>query len=235
MLLPLYLRFLTGIFLVVIFILLERFAEFVVLQNGADLRDNLFPEPCFRNGNSEHVTVNVSTSSHTGIHHCSGVVLDNNASIDRHLPINRATGCCDSGLGYSYTRQELLSLRSNTFHISDDVYNDIKTLGITRRRRGRRAGTHTFRKIKTCHVQRFEKRHDTKELNYRNVNNLRSIPRVKPFANLITHLWNTQSLGNKSTALVDHVLQHDVDLMLITETWFFEHDPVKIGECTPRL
>jgi len=33
--------------------------------------------------------------------------------------------------------------------------------------------------------------------------------------------------------LVDHVLEYDVDVMLITETWLFNDDQVVIGECTP--
>jgi hypothetical protein len=51
--------------------------------------------------------------------------------------------------------------------------------------------------------------------------------------NLDVHYWNAQSLGNKTTTINDYLLEKDIDLLVITETWLAEEDPVIIGECTP--
>ena len=66
-----------------------------------------------------------------------------------------------------------------------------------------------------------------------NICNLRPIPRAKPFSNLIVHLWNANSLRNKTVTLSDHVLSYDVDIMIVVETWLSDDDMVIIGECTP--
>jgi hypothetical protein len=50
---------------------------------------------------------------------------------------------------------------------------------------------------------------------------------------LTVHSWNAQSIGNKTAILVDHVLENDIDLMFLSETWLFPTDTVIIGELTP--
>lgn len=47
------------------------------------------------------------------------------------------------------------------------------------------------------------------------------------------HLWNARSVRNKTTELYDYVLQNDVDIMVITETWLRESDPTVITELSP--
>tara|TARA_B110000881_G_scaffold40031_1_gene32496 strand:+ start:158 stop:3112 length:2955 start_codon:yes stop_codon:yes gene_type:complete len=47
------------------------------------------------------------------------------------------------------------------------------------------------------------------------------------------HYWNAQSIGNKTTTICEYLLDKDVDILVITETWLAEDDPVTIGECTP--
>jgi len=46
-------------------------------------------------------------------------------------------------------------------------------------------------------------------------------------------LWNARSIRNKTTLITDHVLQHDMDCLLIVESWLNESDPVVVGELTP--
>ena len=42
------------------------------------------------------------------------------------------------------------------------------------------------------------------------------------------HYWNAQSIGNKTTTICDYLLDKDVDILVITETWLAEDDPVTI-------
>ena len=45
--------------------------------------------------------------------------------------------------------------------------------------------------------------------------------------------WNARSLKNKSLILADYVISHDVDIMLLTETWLSDEDDTIIKEITP--
>ena len=66
-----------------------------------------------------------------------------------------------------------------------------------------------------------------------NCSNLRPIPRSPPLHNITVHLWNGNSIRNKTLTLLDHVLSYDVDIMVIVETKLLEDDAVVIGEFTP--
>ena len=66
-----------------------------------------------------------------------------------------------------------------------------------------------------------------------NCSNLRSIPHSSPFDNVTMHVWNANSIRNKASTILDHVLSHDVDIMCIVETKLLVDDPVVIGEVTP--
>ncbi|XP_072021288.1 uncharacterized protein [Amphiura filiformis] len=66
-----------------------------------------------------------------------------------------------------------------------------------------------------------------------NTNNLIPISRAKPFSNLSVYHWNARSIGNKTVTLVDYVIEKDIDIFFITETWLAVEDPVVIGNCTP--
>ena len=50
---------------------------------------------------------------------------------------------------------------------------------------------------------------------------------------LNARLWNAQSLRNKTITVSDYLIQENVDIMFITETWLNINDSVVIGECTP--
>ena len=58
--------------------------------------------------------------------------------------------------------------------------------------------------------------------------NLRSIPRSSPFDNATMHVWNANSIRNKTSTILDHALSHNVDIMCIVETKLLVDDPVVI-------
>ncbi|XP_072041253.1 uncharacterized protein [Amphiura filiformis] len=51
--------------------------------------------------------------------------------------------------------------------------------------------------------------------------------------NVNIKLWNARSVGNKTINIVDNILQNDVDIMVITESWLRDDDQVVIGELKP--
>ena len=46
-------------------------------------------------------------------------------------------------------------------------------------------------------------------------------------------LWNSQSVGNKTTELCEYVTNRDIDVLCLTETWMHHDDQVVIGEISP--
>lgn len=76
-----------------------------------------------------------------------------------------------------------------------------------------------WRRVKTC----------------QNVNNLHVIDCISDIRdiNLSICVWNDHSVHNKSTMLLEYVLDHNIDAILTTETWLYDDDHVVIGECTP--
>jgi exonuclease III len=50
---------------------------------------------------------------------------------------------------------------------------------------------------------------------------------------LNVRLWNAQSLRNRTITVSDYLIQENVDIMFVTETWLNINDSVVIGECTP--
>ena len=114
------------------------------------------------------------------------------------------------------SRHELLQLRFFDQHSSrlpENVWKDICSLGIAKRQshRGKRAGRRKQRRIPVHTTTRS------------------SISRQ----NAEFCLWNARSLRNKAQRTCDYILEHDIDIFVITETWLKEDDQVIIGECTP--
>ena len=173
------------------------------------------------------------------------------STIDLHSDLIHHSTMC-------YTRNQLLDLRVPVHaKLNHDVWANITSLGLRAKpptRRGRRGGKRHPRQIQQSHNQlsnsnshtqthdhpmpipiisscdrNTTKRHDQSG---RNITNLKAIHRSDPFSNLTVHSWNAQSLRNKTTTLVEHVKDHDVDIMFITETKLSEDDRVVIGECT---
>ena len=63
------------------------------------------------------------------------------------------------------------------------------------------------------------------------LNNLTNVQIGKKY--LAISFWNAQSIGNKTQTIEDYILYTDLDILVITESWLGEEDPVIIGECTP--
>ena len=46
-------------------------------------------------------------------------------------------------------------------------------------------------------------------------------------------LFNAQSVRNKVNTIVDHIIEHNIDVCCITESWLTSEDSTKIAEITP--
>ena len=66
----------------------------------------------------------------------------------------------------------------------------------------------------------------------RNFQNIRPLPQ-RNTSKLDVRLWNARSTRNKTMSIADFVLDCDIDILFITETWLALDDPVVIGELTP--
>jgi hypothetical protein len=116
-----------------------------------------------------------------------------------------------------YCRNQLLNLNSRKYELSQTTWNNIKLLGIDAKRRGTRSGT---RKLK----------HKPKQYDH----DISTCTTDSQNSKLMdVRLWNAQSVRYKCTALSDYVMEYDIDIMAITETWLKESDNVIIGELTP--
>ncbi|XP_072022081.1 uncharacterized protein [Amphiura filiformis] len=62
-------------------------------------------------------------------------------------------------------------------------------------------------------------------------NHLVKLPRHGQYLDIRS--WNARSIGNKTVFVCDYVIEHDVDILFLQETWLDEYDTTKIGEFTP--
>ncbi|XP_071510967.1 uncharacterized protein [Diadema antillarum] len=104
-----------------------------------------------------------------------------------------------------------------------------------RKHRGKRGGRRKQRQIRvhtasnlTDRIWRYEVRND----NGRNLSNIVNVPQEHD-CKLNVQLWNCNSVRNKTNFLLEHVIDSNVDIMFLTETWLLSVDPVVIDECTP--
>ena len=67
---------------------------------------------------------------------------------------------------------------------------------------------------------------------YSNPNNFAQFPSSSQ-NNIKAALWNARSTRNKTLSVYDFVLENNIDILFVTETWLCEDDPVIIGELTP--
>ncbi len=147
-----------------------------------------------------------------------------------------------------YSRTELLQLRSTgDGKISTPLWHHLTTLGVSYRpttRRGRRGGWRHPRipvddnviseqpyTIPTIIGNRPLPTHQSRGVNSSNLRQLSNCNTIAPKLNAC--LWNAQSMRNKTIELVDLVLEHDIDIMIITETWLHDDETIIIGEATP--
>ncbi|XP_072025269.1 uncharacterized protein [Amphiura filiformis] len=149
-----------------------------------------------------------------------------------------------------YSRDELLQMRSEvTMKLPTNLWQYITSLGIRSEpiiRRGRRGGKRhprvppvvdtdadQYSPIPTI-IGNRPKPNELQTPRYATCTNLRQLPHYGTMdSKLNVCLWNAQSLGNKTVLLVDYMLEHDIDIMILTETWLRDDDRVIIGESTP--
>ncbi|XP_072017730.1 uncharacterized protein [Amphiura filiformis] len=137
----------------------------------------------------------------------------------------------------SYCREELMQLKPKTgTRVPTDVYKTIRELDICSvkpTKRGHRSFLKQQQPISTVISNR---RVSTGLSTERGVN----FSNLKTFQNhdlaptkLNVCLWNVQSLRNKDVLFTDYILEHDIDVMLVTESWLKPDEHVVIGQCTP--
>jgi len=118
---------------------------------------------------------------------------------------------------YSYTREQLLALRpertSSVNKVSYSTHRTLNEYGIcsdNSTRRGCRGG-------KFQHLAPISRVIDDST--------------IKNKLNL--SMWNARSVGNKTDLLYEYVIEHDIDVLCLTETWLHPEDSTVIGELTP--
>ena len=139
--------------------------------------------------------------------------VDPNPGPDLHHDDNQSS---QSNTVYSSTKLSAIGKTCSKLSISRHVWSTILNLGINSKQkthRGTRAG-----RCKAKHGPSFTSK---------------AHPPCAPNTQLDVHLWNARSICNKTTAFSDYVLEHDIDLMAITETWLSDDSYIVIGELTP--
>ncbi len=129
------------------------------------------------------------------------------------------------------------SVTTNTKCLPLQLIRSLRTLDICtipRTIRGTRAGKRTIHRISTCHVQRS----DDKPLGGVNLSNILSINcdgfndcglRLSQFCCL-----NAESVKNKTHCLRDYILEKNIQLCAITETWLKPNHVLEMGELKPN-
>ena len=145
----------------------------------------------------------------------------------------------------SYSRSKLFDLRNkakspNSTHcLPPDILTHIQNLGILaekphhrRTHRGKKAGCRRAKYIPVCAEQRHDPFLQAEMDRYSNPNNFAQFPSSSQ-NNIKAALWNARSTRNKTLSVYDFVLENNIDILFVTETWLCEDDPVIIGELTP--
>jgi hypothetical protein len=140
-----------------------------------------------------------------------------------------------------YSREELLNLKpcsgSPTGRVPLHVYRTLRNLNICSvepTKRGHRAFNHSQHPIPTITTSRITNKYTHHPPRGVNFSNLQQLPRYDaPKTQLNVCLWNIQSLRYKTVQFSEYVLEHDIDIMIVTESWLRNDDHVIIGESTP--
>lgn len=135
----------------------------------------------------------------------------------------------------NYSRDSLLKL-NRPYRLPTATWQRLKELQLNAVRPTRRAGRRCRKrhfKIPVIISNRLNL--DTSHYHNCNVinNNLVQIKSNNHKQCLDVHCWNARSLNEKSIFVHDYLLDKDIDILVITETWLGVEDPVIIGECTP--
>ncbi len=126
-------------------------------------------------------------------------------------------------------------VRGVTPHFTADTFSNIKRCGLNTippTIGGKRAGCRKQRVIETLTTQRPES-----PCHGRGVcrNNLRSLPRETVFSRAPSRweLLNARSARKRKDTIREHLIDHNTDVMFLTETWLQEEETPTIKELTP--
>ena len=119
----------------------------------------------------------------------------------------------------NYSFAQLFNIRNLVkVTLEPHVWNRIRNIGINSRRRGVRAR-------RKFHESKFKQTGINKH-------NLISIPRTNTKSNFELKFGtvNAMSLNNKSLSILETVLDHKLDILLITETWINDEKADVLGD-----
>ena len=105
-----------------------------------------------------------------------------------------------------YGKECLLNLRQTAKKVSPEVWNVLNELGIKKTYRGTRSGkkVREYKKSRTVNMDSFN-----------------------------IGLFNARSAKNKTLEIADHITDHGLDVVALTETWLGDNDAASEGELCP--
>ena len=143
----------------------------------------------------------------------------------------------------SYSRDQLLSLshpqtaQFKAQPVALHVYHALKQHGLCRHpptRRGCRAGRNTNKTFENSEPTKIPKILEDPKIKIPTRNIPSSSAQRKTKNGIKVALVNAQSVRNKTDMIVDHVTDHELDVVCITESWLCESgDERTIKELTP--
>ena len=142
----------------------------------------------------------------------------------------------------TYSRCELCQVNGSQVTIPLNTIDLIRSLGITRRPKGRRkyrGGLNSRRNINTLIGNRPSPLQGQLGVFSDNLVRINQVP-ADYTSNVPFHggLLNCQSLRSrkKTAAVVDYIVDNDLDMLAVTETWFKDEvDRKHIGDVTPAV
>ncbi len=144
-----------------------------------------------------------------------------------------------------YSRENLLCIRDNVntaelrpsnLALTSITENGLQRLNRVRNvatKRGVRAGKNVKRPIRTVITSQNKTLSDSRGICHSNLSQINLKPQVKQIPELLICLANARSAGNKTDELVQYIIEHDIDVFIITETWLKTDDDMKIAELKP--
>ncbi len=136
-----------------------------------------------------------------------------------------------------YTRNQLIELSSQATKLSPEAWNTLNSERINLKiptKRGSRGGKKRTKKIRISVGNRpGEKSHIGRGVNHENLIQLTRSPIKTNTPSFTLCLINAQSVRNKSTVIHDYLLEHDLDILTITETWLKSKDTSVIKDMLP--
>ena len=154
-----------------------------------------------------------------------------------YFPPKLVSGCKDR---INYSRSELLGLRLQ-YSITPGLYFTLKLNNLFYEK-----GLPVYQSIgerqsvPVLSTSRRSERSSFRNSRQRNLHNLVNIPYVSSTARIPVDkplqlgLFNARSLNNKALAVKDYVVDHELDLLALTETWIKADSTSTISEICPR-